>query len=237
VQDERVLASLADSPWAVVVAVAILALAAGGGAVLVADAGPGGDGTAADGESIDLDDDGTEAEMNPPTDGGRPAPVPENTPTPAATTTASAPATGTAGGSGGGESGSERYADPVPTCNRSYLHVVQVQMNALKYNDDATDDGIRTVRRFASPDNREIVGSFEQFVEIIESPTYAPMLSYDSAAFEPERTGEDTALVRVTTRAAGNVTARYEFRLTRQGEGQYDGCWMTDGVQPIDAGA
>jgi hypothetical protein len=132
-----------------------------------------------------------------------------------------------------GPRGAVRYTDLEPTCNRSYLHVVQIQMNALKYNDNATDDGIRTVRRFASPRNREAVGPFERFVDIVKSPPYAPMLSYDSAEYEPRRPSEDTARVRVVTRADGNVTARYVFRLSKQEGGKYDGCWMTEGVQPL----
>lgn len=132
-----------------------------------------------------------------------------------------------------GSPGADRYADLEPTCNRSYLHVVQIQMNALKYNDNRTNDGIRTVRRFASPRNRAAVGSFERFVDVIRSPAYAPMLSYDSAEYKPQQPGEDTARVRVVTRADGNVTARYAFRLNKQEGGEYDGCWMTVGVQPL----
>ena len=132
-----------------------------------------------------------------------------------------------------GSPGADRYADLEPTCNRSYLHVVQIQMNALKYNDNRTNDGIRTVRRFASPRNRAAVGSFERFVDVIRSPAYAPMLSYDSAEYEPQQPSEGTARVRVVTRADGNVTARYAFRLNKQEGGEYDGCWMTDGVQPL----
>ncbi|MFB6232909.1 MAG: hypothetical protein ABEH61_01485 [Haloarculaceae archaeon] len=133
--------------------------------------------------------------------------------------------------------GTDRYADLAPTCNRSFLHVVQIQMNALGYNDNETNDGIRTVRRFASPRNREAVGSFDQFVRVIRSDTYAPMLSYDSAEYDGWRFGEETAQVRVTTRESGNVTARYEFRLRKQDGGEYDGCWMTEGVRPVTDGA
>ena len=79
--------------------------------------------------------------------------------------------------------------------------------------------------------------SFERFVEIIESQAYAPMLSYDSVTYAPARTDDDDARVRVTTRANGTVTGRYEFRLRRQDGGEYDGCWMTDGVQSSTSGS
>jgi len=129
--------------------------------------------------------------------------------------------------------GTDRYADLAPTCERSFLHVVQIQMNALKYNDNATNDGVRTVRRFASPDNREAVGSTADYVRIVQREPYAAMLTHDSAEFEPSRFEEDTARVRVTTREDGNVTARYTFRVRKQDGGEYDGCWMTEGVRPL----
>ncbi len=147
------------------------------------------------------------------------------------------PTPGSDGGSDITDLGADRYTDLEPTCERSFLHVVQIQMNALKYNDNETNDGIRTVRRFASPRNREAVGSLQQFVRIIRSDTYAPMLTYDSAEYAPRRTGADSAVVRVVTREDGNVTARYAFRLRKQDGEEYDGCWMTEGVQSLTGGA
>lgn len=123
-----------------------------------------------------------------------------------------------------------RNVRPVPTCERSFLHVVQIQMNALKYNNNTTDDGIRTVRRFASPQNRQTIPTFEGFVRVIESPTYRPMLSYDSAQYTPLPSSGDYAQVRVLTRENGTVTGRYYFRLRKVDGGEYDGCWMTDAV-------
>jgi hypothetical protein len=126
-----------------------------------------------------------------------------------------------------------------PTCDRPPLLVVQIQMNALRQNDPTTNDGIRTTRRFASPGNRRTVGSFARFVDLFQTPTYAPMLSYDSAEYVPERVDGDVATIRVVTRENGTVTARYTFRLRQigaedgsitGGSAGYDGCWMTDGV-------
>ena len=126
-----------------------------------------------------------------------------------------------------------------PTCDRPPLLVVQIQMNALRHNDPTTNDGIRTTRRFASPGNRRTVGSFARFVELFETSTYAPMLSYDSAEYVPERVDGDVAEIRVVTRENGTVTAGYTFRLRQigaddgsitGGSAGYDGCWMTDSV-------
>ncbi|GAA0510246.1 hypothetical protein SAMN04488066_11725 [Halorubrum aquaticum] len=132
-----------------------------------------------------------------------------------------------------------------PTCERTPLHVVQIQMNALRYNDPTTNDGIRTTRRFASPQNRRAVSSFSQFVDLFEGPNYAPMLAHDAARYAPLGIDGDRATVRVVTYENGSATGRYEFRmrkvnatdasLTGYGSG-YDGCWMTDavGVLPIE---
>lgn len=125
-----------------------------------------------------------------------------------------------------------------PNCERSYLHVVQIQMNALKYNNETMNDGIRTTRRFASPRNRQAVSSVRRFIEIFESPSYAPMLSYDSVRYTPLGADDDSAAVRVATSENGSVTGRYEFRLRKINTTQYSergGCWMTDAVSVTES--
>ena len=125
-----------------------------------------------------------------------------------------------------------------PNCERSYLHVVQIQMNALKYNNETINDGIRTTRRFASPRNRQAVSSVRRFIEIFESPSYAPMLSYDSVRYTPLGADDDSAAVRVATSENGSVTGRYEFRLRKINTTQYSdrgGCWMTDAVSVTES--
>jgi hypothetical protein len=129
---------------------------------------------------------------------------------------------------------SRRNVGLEPTCDQSYLHVVQIQMNALKYNNESTNDGIRTVRQFASPANRRAVGSARDYARLINDGSYAPMLSWDSVRYTPERVG-DTARVDVVTFENSTETGHYEFRLTMVGADteQYEGCWMTDGVSVI----
>ncbi|MFC5278603.1 hypothetical protein ACFPM1_07520 [Halorubrum rubrum] len=126
-----------------------------------------------------------------------------------------------------------------PTCERAPLHVVQIQLNALRYNDPTTNDGIRATRRFASPQNRRAVSTFSQFVDLFEGSNYAPMLDHDAALYAPLEIDDDRATVGVVTYENGSATGSYEFRmrkvngtdasLTGYGGG-YDGCWMTDAV-------
>jgi hypothetical protein len=137
------------------------------------------------------------------------------------------------GGDSAGDTETNRNVRPAPTCERSFLSVVQVQMNALRYNNNTTDDGIRTVRRFASPRNRQAIQTLEEFVQVIKSPTYRPMLSHDSAEFTPIQSSDDYAQVEVITREGGNVTGKYYFRVRKVDGGEYDGCWMTDAVVSV----
>jgi hypothetical protein len=132
-----------------------------------------------------------------------------------------------------------RNTAPSPTCERSALQVVQIQMNALRYNDNATNDGIRTLRAFASPGNRDLVGSTGEYADLFETPRYGPMLTYDTAQYSVPDVVDDAAYVEVVTRENGSVTGRYEFRLVRvaggSGDtdtslGDVDDCWMTDAV-------
>ncbi|ELZ36795.1 hypothetical protein [Halorubrum tebenquichense] len=132
-----------------------------------------------------------------------------------------------------------RNTAAVPTCERSALQVVQIQLNALRYDDNATNDGVRTLRAFASPENRATVGSVDDYAALFETERYAPMRTYDTAAYSVPAVDGGTAEVEVVTREGGDVTGRYAFRLelidggsqgTDDALGDVDGCWMTDSV-------
>jgi hypothetical protein len=219
---------------AAVVVVALLAAAAGAGFVAGA-AGVGGPGGVAG-----VGENGT----SDPSPGGPNATGPN----------ATGPTDGTDGGAatagdGGVNSVAVAGADPTgeadrntalrPTCDRSALQVVQIQLNALRYNDNATNDGVRTLRAFASPANTGAVGSVDEYAALFETARYAPMLTYDTAQYSVPEITDGTAEIEVVTRENGSVTGRYEFRLVRvsggSGDtdtslGDVDDCWMTDAV-------
>ena len=217
-------------PVVLVGLLALLVLAAGAGAVYVAGAG---DSVTAvlGGEDAVTDDTATDAE--PLGDGGDSANL----------TVVRTIDEGDGAGETDADAGSDqprvtasatRDVGLEPTCNRSYLHVVQIQMNALKYNNETTNDGIRTVRRFASPSNRRAVGSVSDYARLISDGSYAPMLSWDSVRYTPERVS-DTAWVEVITFENATETGRYEFRLStsRTDTERYEGCWMTESVRVL----
>ena len=239
----------------VIVAAVVMLVAIGGAATLVT-----GDGVSDFGGVGDLGDFGEIGDLNDRNSGGPvdddPSTDPPDGATDAGDTTAEgespphyyADGVGSNGSAERVDGGDAELADGTvaarstslePTCDRPPLLVVQIQMNALRQNDPTTNDGIRTTRRFASPGNRRTVGSFARFVDLFQTPTYAPMLSYDSAEYVPERVDGDVAEIRVVTRENSTVTGTYTFRLRQigaedgsitSGSAGYDGCWMTDGV-------
>lgn len=216
---------------AVVAVLVAMILAVAGGVVYAAEVAPDGDAGAFAAAAPAASTDGglSEAEIRRRSRG----PIDDSGAVPGEST-ASPDGEATFGPLGGpNDTEANRNVRPVPTCERSFLAVVQLQMNALKYNNDTTNDGIRTVRRFASPQNRQTIRTFDEFARIIKSPTYSPMLSYDSARFTPIQSSDDYAQVQVLTRADGNVTGKYYFRLRKAEGGDYDGCWTTDAVVSV----
>jgi len=106
--------------------------------------------------------------------------------------------------------------------------VIHIQVEALRNNDPATDEGIATVWRFASPANKRVTGPYRAFASTIRS-RYRPLLTAETISYAPLTRDRDrvTREVAVTT---NTVTTRYEWVLTRQSRTPYEGCWMTSGV-------
>jgi hypothetical protein len=145
-----------------------------------------------------------------------PTPTPEPTATPTPTLTTS------------GAVQEPRYLGLRPTCERPPGLVIAIQVGALRNNDPATNEGINTTWRFASPENRRATGPLSNFVEIIRQG-YRPLLEADRVAYGPLERSDATATQTVTVTANGTTTS-YEWTLRLQTDGQFEGCWMTTGV-------
>lgn len=133
-----------------------------------------------------------------------------------------------------GTAGAVAAAGPEPSPALSPEEVVRIQMNALKTNGtDGTDDGIAITFRFASPRNKAMTGPLERFAAMIRNPLYEPMLNHRRAQFENLRVSGDAARIDVIVEAAGGDLVGYRFTLSRQHGNDYEGDWMTDGVERI----
>ena len=109
--------------------------------------------------------------------------------------------------------------------------VVRIQVDALRKNDSPEKDaGIRIAYAFSSPANRANIGPFERFREIVHNPVYSPMVNHRMNRLDPPEVDGELAVQRVTLWDEDGRRAVYLFTLTRQNDGEYRGCWMTDGV-------
>lgn len=125
---------------------------------------------------------------------------------------------------------SARFQSLRPTCERPPELVVYIQLGALRTNDPERNEGINTTWQFAAPSNREAVGSYDRFVNLI-TEQYRPLLNAETLAFGPVSRTATTAeqLITVTTRDGERRS--YVWYLEKQSGGRYDGCWMTTGVR------
>ncbi|HEX7194187.1 MAG TPA: hypothetical protein VF207_04400 [Chthoniobacterales bacterium] len=124
---------------------------------------------------------------------------------------------------------------PVP--GLSPEQVVQYQVWALQHNDDAyADAGIERTFRFASPSNKSFTGPLEHFVSIAKSPAYLPMINNLGSSVTGSQIEGDHARVAIRITPAIGPAITYLFVLTRQHVGDFENCWMTDSVVPMQEG-
>ena len=116
----------------------------------------------------------------------------------------------------------------MPSANLTPAQVVQIQLQALRLNDEQ-NRGIEIAFRFASPNNKLQTGPLPRFISMIQQRPYSLMLEYENVAYDPVEIVEDYARQRVTLISSGMIVA-YEFYLSRQSSGDCPGCWLTDAV-------
>jgi len=133
-------------------------------------------------------------------------------------------------------SGAPFAADPAPTLERTPQEVVEIVVDALRTNGDATgDEGIATVFRFASPGNKASTGPLTRFTRMIKMG-YPEMLAHQSSRFDEMTVSGDKALQAVWLMSPSGTEVGYAFQLGRQRGGDYDGMWMTESVLPLGKG-
>jgi hypothetical protein len=131
--------------------------------------------------------------------------------------------------------GLAQLADLAPRPELSPEEVVQYQVAALQQNDDPKSDaGIERAFRFASPSNKQVTGPLEHFLRIVKSPAYSPLLNSRSSAIVGSELKDDQAKIAVKIVTADGRALTYVFILSKQNEGEFHDCWMTDGVAPLN---
>lgn len=129
-----------------------------------------------------------------------------------------------------------QFSGPAPTLTPE--QVVRTVTEAMGENDTPQKDaGIATAFAFASPGNKQTTGPLARFITMVNHPLYAPLLNYAAIEYGPIRIEGDHAEQVVTVKDDTGAAAGFLFILTRQGEGEYEDCWMTDGVSRLGVAA
>lgn len=112
--------------------------------------------------------------------------------------------------------------------------VVRIQVEALRTN-NLKNEGIELTFNFASPANRRVTGPLPRFIEMLRSAPYDRLLNHLNASYSQAVVSDNRAhqLVTITDMVGEEIT--YQWVLTRQTEGEFKDCWMTNAVIPAPA--
>ncbi len=126
--------------------------------------------------------------------------------------------------------------EPAPSPELTASDVVRIQVEALRGN-TPSNKGIEITYRFASPGNKEYTGPLTRFIDMVSAAPYDRLLNHRSAEYSPMAVdGDQARQVVMVIDAAGEETA-YIWVLSRQTDGSFKDCWMTDAVIPAEPSA
>ena len=125
-----------------------------------------------------------------------------------------------------------------PSADLTPADVIRYQVDALADNDvPHADAGIEITFRFASPENRRVTGPLHRFRALLHNPLYSDLLNHVSAEYGNPMMRGHMALGPVLITTADGRQVGYMFQLSKQLDERCPGCWMTEGVTRLDAGA
>lgn len=109
--------------------------------------------------------------------------------------------------------------------------VVDLQMKAMQKNDYPYENhGIEVAYRFASPENKENTGPIERFTGMVNNEIYRSLLNARQYGLDAIEIEGDIAVQKVTLIDSEDQPVVYFFQLSRQKNGSYKDCWLTDSV-------
>ena len=123
-----------------------------------------------------------------------------------------------------------RYVGLSPTCERPPELVAVVIVGALRNNDPATNDGIRTAWNFSAQDSRG--ATYDAFEHYLESEAFEPLYAYrrlEIGLAYPDPMGR---AYQVTVTGADGDRHAYHLAFTKRERGSLEGCWLLAGIVP-----
>ncbi len=121
--------------------------------------------------------------------------------------------------------------DPAPSPELEVSEVVRIQVEALRDN-TLLNEGIEWTYRFASPGNKRYTGPLNRFTEMVRSAPYDRLLNHLDARYGLISISGNEAFQMVSIIDKTGEEIAYAWVLSRQGEGEFKDCWMTDAVIP-----
>lgn len=110
--------------------------------------------------------------------------------------------------------------------------VVQKQLNSLRAALNEPDS-LRVCYGLASPENLAAIGSYDQFVRLVASPSYRPLLGHSVSMIGRPVIENSRATILVTVIDTEHTPHAFRFFLRKQFAPPHLSYWMTDGVLPI----
>ena len=132
------------------------------------------------------------------------------------------------------------YAWGLGSINTSYPNpelkaneIVSLQLMAMQQN-DVSNHGIEITFRFASPQNKVQTGPLSNFITLVKSPSYHPLLNHIDATFLNLKVEGNVAIQEVIITTSKGTRKGFRFLLSLQQGEQFKNCWMTDAVVPFE---
>ena len=132
------------------------------------------------------------------------------------------------------------YAWALGSINTSYPNpelkaneIVSLQLMAMQQN-DVSNHGIEITFRFASPQNKVQTGPLSNFITLVKSPSYHPLLNHIDATFLNLKVEGNLAIQEVIITTTIGTRKGFRFLLSLQKGEKYKDCWMTDAVIPFE---
>jgi hypothetical protein len=107
--------------------------------------------------------------------------------------------------------------------------VIELQIRALSGQGEIKTR-VERCYRFASPANRAHTGPLDRFLRMVDSPPYGPLLNAKKFLVGRASVDNGRAHLLLTVVDTGGELTLYRCFLSRQTDGEFAGCWMTDAV-------
>jgi hypothetical protein len=122
-----------------------------------------------------------------------------------------------------------------PSPGQSAKEVVVIQLEALMDQREADDQTpYATAYAFLSPSFREMLGGWEGFVNMMQSPTHAPMREFEGYKIREHFLEDGKGEFFVSLQLPQGKTQYLQFRMVQSDEeADCPSCWLTARILPL----